>query len=260
MGHKRYGFLPKTKAWRLIVSELADFTGGDIAAASIAQNTLQNVYDRFYKLQYDPSFQETFETLLKVSFAFQNEDPVQYLAEQKILSGKELSVLKIASAIANNKSENVRSEEYSTFAKQAAIDAVNNWYVANLERGETLFSDKIDVGEIFYKSSNGTGFCELARLYFSKFTERYLKYFLEREASAVIPDIKQRNNFNNELEKHIKDVSRHAFESAKITESYSAGWYNKYVRGSYPEKGEIKKYIAKSFGKLRSELLEEKEK
>ena len=258
MGHKWYGTLPKTKAWRLIVDELAAFSHDDMTVSEIAKRTLAKVYNRFDSLPYDPSFRETFETLLKISFAFQLKEPVKNLVDNNILNDPKLTILKIVSAIVNKKPDKkIASGEYHTLAKQAAVDAINQWYANNIERGHTLFSDSIETENIFYKISDGRGFCELSRLYFSKYTERYLKYFLEREASSVIPDIIRRNKFNEELSAHIKDISQHAFETAKITESYSAGWYNKYAIGRYPAKDKIDKYITKTFGKMRKELLEE---
>lgn len=257
MGHKRLGYLPKTKAWRLIVNELAAFALGKSEISSITQNTLQNIQGRFSNLSNDPSINSSFEFLLHVSFAFQKKDPIKYLIENKILDREELSLLKLARGAINYKNQEVVSHEYQTFARQAAIDAINNWYKDNLERGRSLFSDEIDSTAIFSKASNGSGFCELSRIYFSKLTERYLKYFLEREAATKITNIKERDRFSTEIEKHVNEISQHAFETAKITQSYAAGWYNKNVKDSFPEENEIKFFLSRSLGKMKSELLRE---
>jgi len=158
------------------------------------------------------------------------------------------------------KNDEVVSHEYQTFARQAAIDAINNWYKKNIERGQTFFSEGIDNEAVFRKASNGSGFCELSRLYFSKLTERYLKYFLEREASTKITNVNERERFSKELEEQVNQISQHAFETAKITESFAAGWYNKNVKGDFPEENEIKHFLTTSFGKMKSELLREETK
>lgn len=67
MGHKRYGYLKKTKAWRLIVNELAGFAAGTSEISAITQKTLQEVQDRYGNLKNDPSITAGFEFLLHVS-------------------------------------------------------------------------------------------------------------------------------------------------------------------------------------------------
>ncbi|HSH67965.1 MAG TPA: hypothetical protein VLB84_19665, partial [Bacteroidia bacterium] len=180
--------------------------------------------------------------------------------EKKILDKEELSLIKLARGATKYKNDEVVSHEYQTFARQAAIDAINNWYKKNIERGQTFFSEGIDNEAVFRKASNGSGFCELSRLYFSKLTERYLKYFLEREASTKITNVNARERFSKELEEQVNQISQHAFETAKITESFAAGWYNKNVKGDFPEENEIKHFLNTSFGKMKSELLREEAK
>lgn len=166
-------------------------------------------------------------------------------------------LFKLAKSLADYKQDEVRSHEYQSFARQAAMDAITNWYSENTERGRSLFHEGIDPSAVFHKVSNGSGFCELSRLFFSKFTERYLKYFLEREASAVITNVKDRTKFNKEIGKHINEISLHAFETSKVAQAYSAGWFNNHVRDSFPPDEEINYFLKRSFGKMKSELLRE---
>jgi len=257
LGHERLGVLPKTIAWRLIVNEMSGYALGASQISSIAKNTLQQVQRQFNSLENDPSIKSAFEFLLQVAYAFQKNDPLKYLIDNKVIESKELSVLKLARAINNYKKEEVISKEYQTFARQAAIDAINNWYYNNLERGQNLFTEGIDSESIFRKAADGSGFCELSRLYFSKFTERYLKYFLEREASAVITNLKERKRFNEEIEKHINQISKHAFETSKITQSFAAGWFNKNVKDNFPEDRKVRGFLSRALGKMKGELLQE---
>ncbi|MDO8549790.1 MAG: hypothetical protein Q7S39_06535, partial [Ignavibacteria bacterium] len=195
--------------------------------------------------------------LLQLSFAFKKDDPLKYLADKRIIDQAELSLIKLGIAVKKFKQDEVKSNEYQTFARQSAIDAINNWYASNIERSKSLFSEDVDSKDVFYKTANGSGFCELSRLFFSKFTERYLKYFLEREASAVITNVGERNRFNEEIENHINKISRHAFETSKITQSFAAGWYNKNVKDKFPEERKIKGFLSYALGKMKSELLQE---
>jgi len=58
----------------------------------------------------------------------------------------------------------------------------------------------------------------------------------------------------------MEDVSRHAFETSKIAQSFAAGWFAKNTPESYPDEREIKYFLNRTFGKLKSELLREEEK
>ena len=45
-----------------------------------------------------------------------------------------------------------------------------------------------------------------------------------------------------------------AFETARITQSYAAGWFNLYAREGMPTEGEISRFLTHQVGKLREEL------
>jgi len=83
MGHKRLGYLPKTKRWREIVEQIGSFVAGSTDVSSIANKTLQTVQERFENLSNDPSIQSSFEFLVQFSYAFQKENPTKYLTENK---------------------------------------------------------------------------------------------------------------------------------------------------------------------------------
>lgn len=66
-----------------------------------------------------------------------------------------------------------------------------------------------------------------------------------------------RERLKDELQEHIQKVSRYAFETAKITESFAAGWYNKHTKESIPSKKDIRGFLWLAFEKLREELRRE---
>ena len=67
MGHERLGMLPKTKKWRVIVSEVAAYESGSIAASSIAEQTLTALGSRYRDLANDPSVRATFSFLVEIA-------------------------------------------------------------------------------------------------------------------------------------------------------------------------------------------------
>jgi hypothetical protein len=117
-----------------------------------------------------------------------------------------------------------------------------------------------DPFEVWRKAGNGAGFCELSRLFFAKFTQRYLEYFLQRASPATLGGIGERVQFEQQLAKHVDDISLHAFETAKITQSFAAGWFNNRVKGDVPNEKEIEGFLSVAFGKIRDALQREDDK
>jgi hypothetical protein len=149
------------------------------------------------------------------------------------------------------------SSEYAALARAAATDAIANWYAQNATE-PSLFGTADQNSKIWKKAGTAGGFCEIARLFFAKFTERYLNYFLEREASAVSSTVERRDLLQQHIREHVDAVSKHAFETARITQSFAAGWYNRHAREAVPSNEEITGFLAIAFGKLREDLRREK--
>jgi len=257
MGHERVGILPKSERWISVVESLAAFTEDKNNVPEIAQQTLKNVQSRFKGIENDSGVQAAFQFLVLFSIAAKQKNPSDFFEKKGIKLSDDITPLQIAKAVNEWISKKSESQEYASFAQSAVIDAVSEWYKKNQTFQENLFSGDKNHFEVWRKSADGSGFSELSRLYFSKFTERYLKYFLERSASANTDNISIRNNFNSLLEEHINKISQHAFESSKITQSFAAGWFNKNAKDREPTQSEIRGFLNIAFGKIRGELLRE---
>ncbi|MCB0494652.1 MAG: hypothetical protein KDC79_00825 [Cyclobacteriaceae bacterium] len=260
MGHERVGILPKTKRWTTVVNGIASFSTNDNNVPEIAQQTLKNVQNRFQNIERDKGVQAAFQFLVLLSLSANQKNPLEFLASNGINLSESISPLQISKALSEWVKKQSDSNEYATFARSAAIDTITEWYQKNQTFQENLFAGDKDQFEIWRKSADGKGFCELSRLYFSNFTERYLKYFLERAASANMNSLATRNKFDQELEKHLNDISKHAFETAKITQSFAAGWFNKNAKDEMPSTRKIQSFLNIAFGKLKGELLREENK
>ncbi len=153
--------------------------------------------------------------------------------------------------------KNQNSKEYSTFAVQSIIDTIGEWSRKHEVQQTLIFDSNKNSFDTWQKAADGKGFCELSRTFFAKFTERYLKYFLEREASSKIKSLYERQQFINKLENHVQDISQHAFETAKIIQSLSAGWFNNKARTQPPTDAEVKGFLSYAFEKINSELVRE---
>jgi len=257
MEHERIQYLPKTKKWRDIVNEMSLYNSDETQVSLIASHTLSNIRDRFRHIQVDDGVVAAFQFLIELTISFRKESPRQELEKKGIKIQSFDSPLPIIKAAHQWILSKKQSAEYYNLAKSAIGDTLMSWYNKNSSSQLSFFDSSEDSSEIWRKASNGRGFCELSRMFFAHFTERYLNYFLDREASAVMRSFEERELFKTQLNSHIDQVSKHAFETAKITQSFSAGWYNKHTKKGSPSKREIQGFLGIAFGKLREELTRE---
>ncbi len=256
MGHERVGVLPKTKRWQSIVGQIASSSRADFDVSALTRQTIQNVRQRFRNLQDDNATKAAFTFLVNLAVSSRPPDPHQ-LAQLLHTDPERVTPLQLAKALHLFISQAGGLPEYSAVAEGAAVDALALWYEHNRTKQQNLFDSFDSAYSVWHKAGNGPGFCELSRLFFGKMVERYLNYFLEREASRVTPTLQARNLFRERLELHLDDISRHAFETSKITQSYAAGWFNRYAAGGMPSEQEIERFISYAFGKLQDELIRE---
>ena len=219
MGHERQGSLPRTRRWQTIVDGIAaSQEGGAQAVGDLAERTLENVQDRFLRIHKDSGVQAAFAYL--ISLATASLPPSGGLVSPDTGVEYDLSPARIAKNLSDWVRKHSSSPEYAEIACRAGADTVAHWTRKQNEQGR-LFDDKSDAGQIWGKSSDGPGFCQIARTFFARFTERYLRYFLERHASSELSSVSAREKFGEDLHEHIDEVSHHAFETAKITQSFA---------------------------------------
>lgn len=252
MGHERVGLLPRTKQWRSIVEAIATVDPENtVQIATIANNTLRAVQSRFREIHKDQGVQAAFAYLIALA--------TSHLPSSGGLSSVDTSLeynpspAVIARGLMGWVHTNSESREYAAIASRAGVDSVVEWTRRQNEQGR-LFENSKSASEIWQTASNARNFRQIARLFFSRFTERYMRYFLEREASSALRSLSDREAFGRNLRAHIQEVSHHAFETSKITQSFAAGWYNNHARISRPSDSEIQGFLAVAFGKLQEEL------
>jgi hypothetical protein len=251
MGHERVGALPKTRRWRNLVEQIAGFSAGQCSAGDIAKTTIENVRSRLRGISDDPGVHASFKFLVALAVASRAPDPPEWVRPSGIALPASPTPLGLVKAL-NRWAEPQRgSREYGDISQSAAADAVATWHRRHAAQQPLLEPQPFDV---WRGAADGAGFCELARLFFAGFTERYLNYFLEREASAVLPSVAERDRFEQQLAQHLDRVSRHAFDTARITQSFAAGWFNRHAAQGLPGDEEIRQFLNHSFGKIRDEL------
>lgn len=259
MGHERVGFLPKTKKWNDLVKQVGSVYSSNFPVASVAAQTLRNVRKQYETLFRDNTVRVAFEFLVVFSRACRFSDTRHELHNSGISIPEQPTLLSVIKALHERMPMHEAASEYGQLALAAAADAIGQWHKQHVTTQIPLFQPSSEFFESWRNLGNGAGFCELSRLYFGKLTERYLNYFLDRAASTTLPSIEQREKFQHEIQSYVDDVSRHAFETAKITQSFAAGWFTAHTREGLPDSEQVEGFLAIAFGKLRDELRREEE-
>ncbi len=255
MGHERTGMLPKSQKWRDIVEEIADLSGGEFDVGGLATETLKAVQRQFEHLEDDPAPLAAFAFLVELAVAALETGNVARPVGAD--SGSKLTPLRLAAALHARLAETGAQAEYRDISAAAGADALVLWYQSHRAQDRSLFEDFDSADKTWAKLGEGAGFCELSRLFFGKFVERYLRYFLEREASQVAPTLSHRDQMRADLEAHVEDVSQHAFETSRITQSFAAGWFNKHAPNGMPSRSQVHGFVSHAFTKLRDEMAQE---
>ncbi|QOI43601.1 hypothetical protein [Leptospira interrogans] len=259
MGHERLGILPKTRSWINITSNLgAAIEENPEFASKLAGQTLLQVRQRYEKLKNDSGVQAAFSFLIAICSQNLPSNVEGKFTNVDLNLESNPSPLSIAFGLTEWVEKHKDKQEYAELAARAAADTIAKWYRENSEQN-LLFESGLTATDVWGNFS-GSDFCVISRNFFANLTERYLKYFLERSASELSPDLNSRKKFEQALSSFMNEVSNHAFETSKITQSFAAGWYNKNVKNSRPADKEVAGFLKVAFGKLREEIIIEEAK
>ena len=256
MGHERTGALPHSKRWRDVVAQMASSSGTADEVAGLANSTLENVQKQFRNLYKDEGVVAAFQFLIMLAKSASSSEFSKESHIPSIDLDQNPSTLRLVAELRSWVDDQESSKEYADIAKKASADTIVLWHEQQMQQ-PSLFPVDGDSRDVWRRMDNGASFCEVARLFFSKFTERYLNYFLEREASAVSTNIHLRDEIDVRLREHVDGVSKYAFETARITQSFAAGWFNNHARQGVPSKEESQRFLSIAFGKMQEELLRE---
>lgn len=258
MGHERVSLLPKTERWRALVASIAESTT-ESAVADLAARTTELLRTQLRKIETDEGIRAAFQYLVLVGLASRNEETARdKLSSQGINVSADPTPLEFVRALRDWVSATGESSDASELAVRAAGEAICLWLEENRRGPLPLFQKSENAFSIWHNAASGAGFSELARQFFARFTERHLNYYLEREASAVTASLEEREVLGESLREHVDRISRHAFETASITQSFAAGWFNKRRDQEDVSRHELEGFLRLAFGKIRDELLRER--
>ena len=238
----------------MLVSDIGDVGPVADAVPRLAHRTLHHVRQRFDGLKRDTGLEAAFSFILALCRPVTTAP--EHALEPAVDLDKNPSVLEITRHLNAWIDANTDSAEYAELAKRSGADAIAYW-TKRCSRQRELFDAQQTATQIWSDAATGSAFSEISRVFFGKLLERYLKYFLEREASGQFRRIEDREAFGENLARHVDSIARHAFEASKITQSFAAGWYNKYARDTPPARQDTRGFLSFTLGKLSQELQRE---
>lgn len=255
VGHERIGFLPKTKQWQAIVEELQNYDG-DISSVSHIANATLDCLRAFYKtIALDESMIDAVRFLTTLCLSASSASQQEYLNLHGFIADDNLSLLSLLQSV----NEYIRCETGSLEINKMIRDSVMQALIDYKQRHETerLRFIEFEPDNIWRDANRGAAFCEIARSFIAAYTNRQLRYFLERAAAGSLRDYSQLVLFSKQLTLRADLISQHTFEISKLMQSFAAGWYNKYSAKKLPPDSEISRFLSIVFGKLREEYRRE---
>lgn len=255
MGHQRLGRLAATKAWRDIVSLIAE---GNVSVDSLADAVLDACDKSFSVATNDPAFKEAMYLLCKIPMAAKQDDLGEALRKIGLdvpNNPERTDIIAAFEQAINDVQRNARSglTDLGIMAKEAAIAVLNNVLtkpppLANLE----LFSEpKTGTHLILKQAATPDGFCDMAQSFYATFGTNNIQYFIDRELPRhlgqsglcqSIPDmlIFEQNN------------ARHNQETSYIMRTFAREWY---AKANYQDKKDLTKKDVAGFASIAAEKM-----
>ena len=255
MGHVRTGFLPHTRQWNAIVEQLSLFDGDADVVPRIANDTLNAIKNTYAAMPYDDSVQKAMAFLAALAFSAKQTDQVAYLKANGYVVDDKLSLFSLISSAQRLIKTETGSLEINKIAKDAAMQAIITYHETHQSNQLSLWGGEAE--SPIKSAGSGAAFCEMARSFFAAFTDKQIKYYVERAAASAIDNYGELNRFSAALSNQSNAIADHAFETSKIMQSFAAGWFNKYAASALPTDAEVTNFLRTSFDKMREEFRRE---
>jgi hypothetical protein len=257
MGHLRLGKLPKTRTWRQIVQEISP--GGEMDTESLMLKTIEATKKSLQFYADSNRLSDFFHFVVGLSLAGRTGNLNPELLDRGIASvGQAENVFHLLRALKAREFESDNPER-AAILHAAAGETISRWLATHQEAQDSLFEADSRPMHAWSQIANGAGFCEFTRQFFSTLLERHLRYYLDRAASSQLLEPDDIDRFRSNLSNRVDHISKLAFESSKITQSFAAGWYNRNANDSYPTQADVHRLANHSLDKLQEELRREVE-
>lgn len=251
MGHIRLGALPRTRRWK----EVIDLVGCGAGAAAVAAATLDAVEQDLTGAASDPGLNRAFWLLTQIPDAARSAEFGAALRDLGLSVSDNPSAAELTSAFTEAVDKHVDGRKARTgpgeLGQLAAAETLSGLL---RDRATTLFgSTPDDVRRELGKLATEVQFGHLARDFFSRFTERYLTFYVSKElpqhvgAGQRFETLGDERAFASALELHCQQAS-------KIVESFAGGWYSKARFEKDLTEERTTRFLGYALKKIRSEL------
>lgn len=250
MGHVRLGRLPKNAQWNEVVRLLAEGAGVD----AIARASAKAAQDGFDAARNDAGLLETFYLLTILPSAARDSSYADALREDLDLDATP-SLLTLASRFASAVDDRMAEERTrSDIGEMAVLAAVQTIVeVVGNELPQLFEPEPRDLERALATFATERRFGVLARGFFTRFTERYLRFYLDRAIASHVgphrrlPTASDRQRFDDALR-------RHCFETARIVETFAGEWMSKHRWQGGITREKARGFIGHAFTKLGTDL------
>jgi hypothetical protein len=254
MGHIRVGRLPKTFRWRAVVGML---TAAPEDVPGVARASMVAAEERLRELARDPSLAHCFWLLTRIAWASRGPDFPNELARLGLHADPTQPAHAFIAQVSDQaRTELARHPESGHFSELASLALRRALSDTIGQEGRSLFGSSVeDLQQAFRRFSTERRFATLAKYFFGDFFARTLRFFVEKELSNCVgPGHTLRSVDASDEFAQALDV--YARQSARIMETFAAGWYGKQ---NWESKGAISPedaqgFVAVALRKLRMEL------
>ena len=256
MGHVRLGKLPATRAWEEVVSLMMN---GNSSYEQIAQASAEAAEASLGSLAKDPIFTEVLWMLCKIPQAAKEKDFSAALKNLGISVSPDPTLAELTQGMSRAIDRCMRDNtsgrnDFGEMARHAAISSLTAMVQSNTP---SLWAPTTeDVRHTVAHFASPAHFGSLAQEFFSRFTQRNLRYYLDRETpkhvgpGKYIPSLKGLDSFHEALQHHCQ-------ESSVIMRTFAKDWYGKkYARNEEITRKGVKGFSHVTVKKMRNELIQ----
>jgi hypothetical protein len=256
MGHIRLGRLPKTRRWSVVFDVLE---GDSVSPDALARATATAAQQQFAALEGDRAVNYCFWVLVRIVTAARGDDFAGELRRLGI-SGTEISSgLGFIQQITQMVEKELRNRGQPTVFVRIAELSLREVLSANIiEQSRSLFGTSFeDIQAACRAISTQRRFGEVAKDFFSLFTNRSLQYLTDKEVSNYIGPEKPFASPESVLEFQ-EALQRYCTETSKIVEDFAAGWFSKnnWASNNNISEETAAAFTAYAFEKIQMELRE----
>ena len=256
MGHVRLGILPKSRKWGEVVALLTD---GHASFEQIASLSAEASEKALSSLTKDPVFIEAFWMLCKIPQAARSDNFREALGNLGVHVSDQPTLPEIVNAFSKAMDNCMRGQangrnDFAEMARNAAISSLTRMVQNQMP---SLWQEHTpeDVRHALGHFTSSEHFGALAQEFYSDFTERHLRYYLDREtpkhvgADKYLPSLTALDSFNNALHNHCQ-------EGSVIMRVFARDWYGKqYQNGEDPHsRDKVKGFTHIAMKKVKAEM------